>query len=252
MAEEREVSQGTPKPRNSLPKRMESFFSSAGESDPTKYPLSILIKITKDNRESLPFGEVNTELVEEIFQNSVGIILVDVLILNDQDALVDLVDGISIIEIAMGIHGEGKWRDQDIRIGCVIAGRESLLMLEKEREECCLQKEDLEKERMELDAREKESRTTIQEDSIQMKNEFAGYQVQMNELMMRVTDQLNTLDLMRKETERRMNGEPKEGHSTDERIDKLPSFPLFSGTELTPKDECGIDTFLFQVREQLF
>ena len=78
-----------------------------------------------------------------------------------------------------------------------------------------------------------------------MKNEFAGYQVQMNELMMRVTDQLNTLDLMRKETERRMKGESKEGRSTDERIDKLPSFPLFSGTEPTLKDECGIETIFF-------
>ena len=148
MAEEREVGQGTPKPRNSSPERKDSFFSSAGESDLAKYPLSILIKINKDNGESLPFGEVNTE---EIFQNSVGIIPIDVLILNDQDALVDLADGISIVEIAMGIHGEGKWRDQDIRIGCAIARRESLLTIEKEREECHLQKEDMEKERMELD-----------------------------------------------------------------------------------------------------
>ena len=248
MTEEREMGQGSPKPKNSSPERKESFFSSAGESDPTKYPLSILIKITKDNGESLPFGEVNTELVEEIFQNSVGITPLDVLILNDQDALVDLSDGTPIIEIAMGVHGEGKWRDQDIRIGCVIAGRESLLTMEREREECRLQKEDLEKEKLELEAREKESRTTLQEDTIRMKNEFAGYQVQMNELMMRVTDQLNTLDLMRKETERRMRGEPRESRGSDERIDKLPSFPLFSGTEPIPKDECGIETFLFQVR----
>ena len=66
MTEEREMLQGSPKPRNSSPERKESFFSSAGESDPTKYPLSNLTKITKDNGESLPFGEVNTELVEEI------------------------------------------------------------------------------------------------------------------------------------------------------------------------------------------
>ena len=210
--------------------------------------MSILIKITKDNGESLPFGEVNAELVEEIFKNSVGIVPVDLLILNDQDALLDLADGISIVEIAMGVHGEGKWRNHDIRIGCMIAGRESLLTMEKEREECILHKEDLVKERMELDAQEQESRTTIQEDSIRMKNEFVGYQIQMNELMMRVTDKLNTLELMRKETERRMIGEPKEGHGTDERIDKLPPFPLFSGTEPTLKDECGIETFLFQVR----
>ena len=78
-----------------------------------------------------------------------------------------------------------------------------------------------------------------------MKNKFAGYQVQMNELMMRVTDQLNTLDFMRKETKRRMKWEPKEGRSTDERIDKLPVFPLFSGTEPTPRDECGIEKISF-------
>ena len=122
------------------------------------------------------------------------------------------------------------------------------MSMEKEREEYHLQKEDLEKERLELEARERESRMTVQEDSIRMKNEFAGYQIQMNELMMRVTEQLNSLEQMRKETEKKLKVEKQEGHGADERIDKLPSFPLFSGTEPTLKDECGIETFLFQVR----
>ena len=122
------------------------------------------------------------------------------------------------------------------------------MSVEKEREEYRLQKEDLEREKLELEAREKESRMTLQEDSIRMKNEFAGYQVQMNELMMKVTEQLNSLEVMRKENEKRIKGGLREGHNVDERIDKLPSFPLFSGTEPTPKDECGIETFLFQVR----
>ena len=43
----------------------------------------------------------------------------------------------------------------------------------------------------------------------------------MHELMMRVTDQLNALEIMRKE---KIKGETKDGHNTDERIDKLPSF----------------------------
>ena len=60
---------------------------------------------------------------------------------------------------------------------------------------------------MELDTRERESGTTIQEDSIRMKNEFAGYQVQMHELMMRVTDQLNSLEILRRETEKKMKRE---------------------------------------------
>ena len=122
------------------------------------------------------------------------------------------------------------------------------MSMEKEREEYRLQKEDLEKERLELEARERESRLTVQEDSIRMKNEFAGYQIQMNDLMMRVTEQLNSLEQIRKETEKKLKVEQQEGRNADERIDKLPSFPLFSGTEPTPKDECGIKTFLFQVR----
>ena len=53
---------------------------------------------------------------------------------------------------------------------------------------------------------------------------------------------------MRKDTEKRLKGEQRDSCGVDERIDRLPLFPLFSGTELTMKDECGIETFLFQVR----
>ena len=89
------------------PEKKESFFSSSEVTDPGRAPLSILVKIMKIDRESLPYGEVSVELVEEIFQNSAGITPLEVLILNDQDALVDLADGVSVAEIAMAIHGEG-------------------------------------------------------------------------------------------------------------------------------------------------
>ena len=107
--------------------------------------------------------------------------------------LVDLADGVSVTEIAMAIHGEGRLRDEPIRIGCLISGRASLMSMEKEREEYQLQKEDLEKKRLELEARERESRITVQEDSIRMKNEFVGYQVQMNELKINVVNIVHML-----------------------------------------------------------
>ena len=122
------------------------------------------MKITKEDGESLPYGEV--EIVEEIFQNNPGITPLEVLILNDQDALVDLADGVSVMEITMAVHGEGRLRDQAIRVGCLISGRASLMSMEKEREEYHLQKKDLEKEKLELENRERESRITLQEDSI--------------------------------------------------------------------------------------
>ena len=232
----------------SSPDRKGSFFSTSENSEPGKAPLSILVKITKIDGESLLYGEVNVELIEEIFQNNAGITPFEVLVFNDQDALVDLADRVSVTEIAMAVHGDSRLRDDPIQVGCLILGRDSLMSMEKEREEYWLQKEDLEKERLELEARKRESRMAIQEDSIRMKSEFAGYQMQMNELMMRVTEQLNSLEQVRKETEEKLRVEQQEGCNADERIDKLPSFPLFSGTEPTPKNECRIETFLFQVR----
>ena len=148
------------------PEKKESLFSSSEVTDPGRAPLSILVKLMKIDGESLPYGEVSVELVEEIFQNNAGITPLEVLILNDQDALVDLADGVSDTEIAMAIHEEGRLRDQAIHVGCLISGRASLMSVEKEREEYCLQKEDLEMEKLELEARERESRITLQEDSI--------------------------------------------------------------------------------------
>ena len=55
------------------------------------------------------------------------------LVLNDQDALVDLADGVSVTEIAMAVHGEGRLRDDLIRVGCLISGQDSLMSMEKEK-----------------------------------------------------------------------------------------------------------------------
>ena len=232
------------------PQENNESFTSTEEGDPLRAPLSILIKVTKVDGESLPYGEVSTELVEEIFQNGAGVRPLEILVLNDQDALVDLAEGVSATEIAMAIHGNARFRNQDIRVGCIIAGRENLITAEKERIETRMQKEELEREKRELLDRQKESKLTVHEESLRMKNEYADYQLQMNDLMARVQGQLSLLETIWKEVEGEVQRKKRKSYTgyVDDRIDKLPIFPLFSGAEPTPKDECGIETFLFQVR----
>ena len=72
----------------------------------------------------------------------------------------------------------------------------------------------------------------------------------MNDLTARVQEQLSLLETVRKEIEGEVQRKKRKSYTgyVDDRIDKLPIFPLFSGAEPTPKDECGIETFLFQVR----
>ena len=151
----------------------------------------------------------------------------------------------------MAIHGDARFRNQDIRVGCIIAGRENLITAEKERIETRMQKEELEREKQELLDRQKESKLTVQEESLRMKNEYANYQLQMNDLTATVREQLSLLENSSERSgrgsDRKRRGKSYTGY-IDDRIDKLPIFPLFSGAEPTPKDECGIETFLFQVR----
>ena len=85
MAKGGNVNQGE---GSSIAKR-EQFPEEGSSLDVRKKDLSLLIKITKENRESLPYGTVNNQLIIELFQNNLGTLPVSILVLNDQDVLVD-------------------------------------------------------------------------------------------------------------------------------------------------------------------
>ena len=117
-----------------------------------KKELSLLIKITQNNGESLPYSTVYDQLIIELFQNNVGSLPTSILVLNDQDALVDFVPGTMVFEMAQAIHGPARYRDLDINIGYLMSTRELLINTEREREEICMQRDYLEHECEELEA----------------------------------------------------------------------------------------------------
>ena len=97
-----------------------------------KPQLSLLLKICKASGESLPYGVVNDQLILELFQNTVGQLPSQILVLNDQDALVEFPLGTEIHEMARAVHGSAKFRDIDIYIGCIMAMRDLLISAERE------------------------------------------------------------------------------------------------------------------------
>ena len=114
----------------------QELVSEEGSSvDVCKKELSLLIKITEENGESLPYGTLNDQLIMELFQNNVGTLPVSILVLNDQDVFVDFAPGTMIFEMAQAVHGPAKYRNLDINIGCLISTREFLIVAEREREE---------------------------------------------------------------------------------------------------------------------
>ena len=90
--------------------------------------LSLLIKITKENGESLPYGVVNDQLIIELFQNVIGTLPSSILILNDQDVLLDFPSGTSMFEMAQAVHGRARFCDTAINVGCLMSTREFLII----------------------------------------------------------------------------------------------------------------------------
>ena len=129
-----------------------------------KPQLSLLLKICKANGKSLPYGVVNDQLVVELFQNTVGQLPSQILVLNDQDVLVEFPMGAEIHELARAVHGPAKFRDTDIYIGCIMAMRDLLIRAEREREELKMQRDDLEREKQELEEKTQQNQETIKEE----------------------------------------------------------------------------------------
>ena len=155
--------------------------------------------------------------------------------------------------MARAVHGPAKFRDIDIYIGCIMAMRDLLVSVEKEREELRMQKEDLERDREELEDRMQQSKEMMKEEKAAAEAQYDSYRQEMDSLNRRVRESLHLLETTRQATEREMYQRSFSGSSHQDlvegsRISKPPTFPTFSGNEPTLKDECSIQTFLFQVR----
>ena len=229
--------------------KRELFREASADAGLITGELTIMIKVVKPGGDPLPFGSITDDLIIEMFQNAVGVIPVEVEVLGNRDALVDLPFGSAVYEIAQCIQGPGKWRDQDIKVGCVMSTRSHLMAIHKEREELREQREELEQQRSKLEKQQQESQLTLEHEKSAASLQVADYKERMNELTRRVTEQLSVLELFRvsAEQERRL-AKDETGQNDTKKIMKPPHFPRFSGSDPIPKNECGIETFLFQVK----
>ena len=237
---------------SSIVKR-ELFPEQGSSVDSKNNELSLLIKITKENGESLPYGVVNDQLIIELFQNAIGALPSSILILNDQDVLLDFPQGTSVFEMAQAVHGKARYRDTIINVGYLMSTREFLIVTEREREEIRIQRDDLERKKEEFKAKEQESKEVLKKEHNIAENRYEEYRTEMNELNRKVKESLQLLETTRQAAEREMYQRSFSGHSREYlleggKISKPPTFPTFSGIQPTPKDECSIQTFLFQMR----
>ena len=97
-----------------------------------------------------------------------------------------------------------------------------------------------------------QSQEVIKEEKEAAEAQYDSYRQEMDSLNKKVKESLQFLETTRQAAEREMYQRSFSGTSQHQflevdRIAKPPTFPTFSGNEPTPKDECSIQTFLFQV-----
>ena len=205
--------------------------------------LALLLKIVRSNGESLPYGEVNEDLINGMVKEIAGIRPLTISVLNDQDALLEFDLDVVVTNVCRVMHGIRRWEGKEIEVCCMAGTKEHLVAIEKSREEFRMRQEELDLEKERLIEEEKVIKQQLQQQNSELQLEFQQQKDKMDQLAVKISQQLE--ELMNTRDELLQGNEPKK--KADNKLTKPPEFPKFSGEEPTPKDECGIETFLFQV-----
>ena len=96
--------------------------------------LALLLKIVRSNGESLPYGEVNEDLINGMVKEIVGIRPLAISVLNDQDALLEFDLDVVVTSVCQVMHGIRRWGGKEIEICCMAGTKEHLVAIEKSRE----------------------------------------------------------------------------------------------------------------------
>ena len=97
-------------------------------------PLLLLIQVMQVNGHPLPIGSFTAQAIVSVVQRQTGYHPVDVEVMSDRDAIIELEPEIRVGEVAQLLHGTHEWDGQLAEIGCLLSTRRSIVNVVQERE----------------------------------------------------------------------------------------------------------------------
>ena len=94
----------------------------------------LLLRVTQANGKPLPIGGFTIRVMAQMLNKIAGVILKDVVILTDQEVVIELEIETPIMEVSRALHGLYQWAGQSITVDSVVARRDSVKEIVKERE----------------------------------------------------------------------------------------------------------------------
>ena len=96
--------------------------------------MSLMLTITDPAGESLPEGCLTIHNIARLCQEKTAQLPYEVSILNDRHALIDFEKGVPIVNVSRELYGTTSWGEQEVNVGCVVSGKQSLLNIFKDEE----------------------------------------------------------------------------------------------------------------------
>ena len=198
-------------------------------------PLLLLVQVTQANGLPLPVGSFTASTMVSLVQKQTGHHPVEVEVVTDRDAIIELEPDVRVGEVAQLLHGTQEWDGHLAEVDCLMSTRRSVVNVVQDRENS----------RARLLQLEEEQRK-VREEQRQHQEQLAKFLTQFQEEVQKV----ESLQQQRVQSDTTAS-QGARGGLEEPRSLKPPILPPFLGADPVPKDEASCEQWVWQVKEAL-
>ena len=100
--------------------------------DWSRQPFVLLLRVTQSNGKPLPIGGFTGKALSQMLHEIAGVVLNEVVIMNDQEVVMELEEEISMMNVSRAIHGLFHWARQSISVYSLVAKKDLVTEIVKE------------------------------------------------------------------------------------------------------------------------
>ena len=197
-------------------------------------PLLLLIQVTEVNGCPLPIGSFTAQVVVAMVQRHTGHHPVDVDVMSNWGAVIELELDVRVLEVAQLSHRTHKWDGQQAEISCLLSTQQSVINVVQECKNGCAHLQQLEDEQH-----------CVRGEQQQHQEQLAKFLVQFQEEVHKI-EKLQQAQISEDQMTLGAVGGVEEPKSF-----KPPMLPPFSGADPMPKDEASCEQWVWQAKEVL-
>ena len=132
-------------------------------SNPPPEPLLLLLEVTQTDGRPLPVGMFTARTVAQHVINLTGQNPVEVDLMNDHDAIIQMEPETTVVHTAQALHNARLWDSQAAEITCLLSSRQSVVNVVHERDHARQRLQQLEAETQRFQQEQQEIRDQMVE-----------------------------------------------------------------------------------------